>query len=170
MCYAFYFTTTANDTVLFFNEIWRHMRLYFIMFLVNLFLLALSYRFITLFIWVYILCKKFIYGVYILMLQMFSSRYIYIYIYFSFTQLNKRRIFLLRRLEWLSSFHIRENVSELFFASKKKKVNFLNSFVSKKIHIWYFLPVSKVMNKVCVSLGFVIFDVHFVFSLTKMQK
>ena len=148
MCYAFYFTTTANDTVLFFNEIWRHMRLYFIMFLVNLFLLALSYRFITLFIWVYILCKKFIYGVYILMLQMFSSRYIYIYIYFSFTQLNKRRIFLLRRLEWLSSFHIRENVSELFFASKKKKVNFLNSFVSKKIHIWYFLPVSKVMNKI----------------------
>ena len=32
-------------------------RLYFIMFLATLFLLALSYRFITLFIWLYILCK-----------------------------------------------------------------------------------------------------------------
>ena len=62
------------------------MRLYFIMFLVALFLLALSYRFIALFIWLYILCKT---G---LMLQMFCLRYTF------FSQLNKRRIFLLRRL------------------------------------------------------------------------
>ena len=41
----------------FFYEFWRHMRLCFIMFLVTLFLLVLSYRFITLFIWFYILCK-----------------------------------------------------------------------------------------------------------------
>ena len=167
MCYAFYFTTTANDTVLFFNEIWRHMRLYFIMFLVNLFLLALSYRFITLFIWVYILCKKFIYGVYILMLQMFSSRYIYIYIYFSFTQLNKRRIFLLRRLEWLSSFHIRENVSELFFASKKKKLTFWIHLFPRRFTFDISFQFQKLWTR---SLGFVIFDVHFVFSLTKMRK
>ena len=59
----------------FFHEIWRHMHLYFIMFLATLFLLTLSYSFITLFIWLYI----------------------------SFTQLNKRKIFLLRCLVWLYS-------------------------------------------------------------------
>ena len=56
MCYAFYFTTTANSQWFgnFFYKIWRHMCLYF-MFLVTLFLLTLSY--IVLFIWLYILCK-----------------------------------------------------------------------------------------------------------------
>ena len=68
---------------------------------------------------------------------------------FSFTQLNKRRIFLLRRLVWLSSFYIRENVYELcFLFCKKQKVSFLNLFVSKKIYISYFFSVSKVINKI----------------------
>ena len=75
MCCAFYFTTTTIACGVFFHEIWRHMHLYFIMFLATLFLLTLSYSFITLFIWLYI----------------------------SFTQLNKRRIFLLRCLVWLYS-------------------------------------------------------------------
>ena len=37
----------------------------------------------------------------------------------------------------------------MFFVSQKKNiVGFLNSFVSKKIHISYFFPVSKVINKI----------------------
>ena len=72
-----------------------------------------------------------------LMLQMFDLWFIF----FSFTQLNKRRIFLLRCLVWLSSFYIRGNNYELVFCFVKKiKFAFLNSFVSKKISfsIWIF--------------------------------
>ena len=80
-----------------------------------------------------------------LMLQMFGLRYIFL----SFTQLNKRRIFLLRCLMWLSSFYIGKNVYELCFLFRQKNtVSFLNSFVSKKILISHFFSVSKVMNKI----------------------
>ena len=65
---------------------------------------------------------------------------------FSFTGLNKRRIFLLRCVVWLSSFYIRENVHEL--SSVKKKIIFMNSFVSKKIHSSYLFSVSKVKNNI----------------------
>ena len=65
---------------------------------------------------------------------------------FFFTQLNKRRIFLLRHLMWLSNFYTRENVYELYFLFCKKKVSFWNSFVSTKIHISYFFSISRVIN------------------------
>ena len=51
---------------------------------------------------------------------------------------------------------------------KKSKLSFLNSFVSKKIHTSYFFSASEVITR---SLVFVfIFDVHFIFSLTKTRK
>ena len=43
--------------LIFFMKSEGTMRLYFIMFLATLFLLVLSYKFITLFIWLYVLCK-----------------------------------------------------------------------------------------------------------------
>ena len=50
---------------------------------------------------------------------------------------------------WPSSFYIRESVYQLcFLLCKKNQVTFLNSFVSKKIHISYFFSVSKVINKI----------------------
>ena len=57
------------------------------------------------------------------------------YRFFSFTQLNKRTTFLLRRLVWPSSFYIIENfMNYVFRFVKKNKVRFLDSFVSKKVH------------------------------------
>ena len=53
------------------------------------------------------------------MLQMLGLRCIF----FSFTQLNKRRIFLFRK--------------KIYLFRKKNKVRFLNSFVSKKIFFFY---------------------------------
>ena len=72
-----------------------------------------------------------------------------IYRLFSFTQLNKKRIFELRRIVGSSSFYIRENVYELCFLFRNKnKISFLNSFASKKFHISYYLSVSKVIKNV----------------------
>ena len=59
------------------------------------------------------------------MLQMFGLQCIF----FSCTQMNKRRIFLLRHLVSLSSFYIRENIDELsFWFLKKIKGSFWKSF------------------------------------------
>ena len=98
-----------------------------------------------------------------------TNAWLTIYRFFSFAQLNKRRIFLLRRLVWPSSFYIRENVYEFCFLFRKKnKVSFLNSFVSKNIHISYFFSVSKVINKIFRSRRYI--WCNFLFSLTKTRK
>ena len=98
-------------------------------------------RCITLFIWIlYSLLAG-------LMLQIFGLRYIDFFLLLKYL---KKRVFLSRRLVWPSSFYITENIYELcFLFHKKNNVSFLNSFVSKKIHISYFFSVSKVVNKIC---------------------
>ena len=61
MRYVFYFTTTANARgVFFFLNFMKSEGTCtgILLFLATLFLLALSYRFIPLFIWLYILCKS----------------------------------------------------------------------------------------------------------------
>ena len=98
-----------------------------------------------------------------------TNAWLTIYRFFSFAQLNKRGIFLLRRRVWPSSFYIRENVYELcFLFCKKNKVCVLNSFVSKNIHISYFFSVSKVINKIFRSRRYI--WCNFLFSLTKTRK
>ena len=106
------------------------------MFLAILFLLALSYKFITLYGFIFFESRSNV-----------TNIWLKIYIFFSFTQLSKRRIFLLRHLVWCSPFYIRENDFEsCFLFHKKNKVSYMNSFVLKKIHISYFFSVSKVIN------------------------
>ena len=78
------------------------------------------------------------------MLQMFGLWYIF----FSFTQLNKRRIFLLRRLMWLSSFYIRENVYELCFLFPKKKVAFWIHLFQRRFIFHISFKYSKVSSSV----------------------
>ena len=78
MCYAFCFMSTANAQCFFFFK-YEGTSTCILLFSVTLFLLARSYRFITLLIWLYILCKPtycykcLAYYIYI---------YIYIYIFF----------------------------------------------------------------------------------------
>ena len=93
---------------------------------------------------------------------MFDSRYIDFFLLLNWI----KKIFLLKRLLWPSYFYFRENVYELCFPfCKKKKINFLNSFDLKKIHITYFFSVSKV--KKTRSFGFV---VTFSFLINKNAK
>ena len=83
------------------------------------------------------------------------------YVFFSFTQLNKRRIFLLRHLVGLFSFHIRENVYKLCFL--------FCLFCFKEDSYFIFLFSFKSYKQDFLGFG-VIFDVYFLFSLTKMQN
>ena len=83
-----------------------------------------------------------------------------------YSQLNKRRIFLLRRLVWLSSFYIIGNVYELFFVSQKL------AFWIRLFQRIFIFHISFQLQKLYIrSLGFVVtLDVHFLFSLTKTRK
>ena len=71
------------------------------------------------------------------MLQMFGLQYIF----FSFTQLNKTRIFLLKRFVWLSFFCIIRRMLMNCFLFRKKKMNSLFKFICFKeffFSIWVF--------------------------------
>ena len=125
MCSAFYFTTTANVCgvfLIFFYEIWKPMRLYFIMFWATLSLVALGLEF-------------YLYG------------FIYIYIYFLLLNGIKEGSFYYHTLCDSPPSILKKMFMNCFlFCEKNNKVSFFNSFASKKIHISYFFSVFKSYN------------------------
>ena len=128
MRYAFYFTTTANARGVFLFFLWNLKAQGLVFYHVFSDFISFGPKLqVYNFIYMALYCLQA--G---LMLQLFGLRCIF----FFFTQLNKRRIFFLRRLVWLSSL----NVYELCFLFRKKIkfVFWIHLFQRFFFSIWIF--------------------------------